>query len=287
MSKRVFDEWLSLFKDSIADYRYYTDFNKVYSNIEKNKKGLSLLNTLIGCENIEQHFDELVSSHPEVLNTIPILLAKREPEVFARDEEGGFNYRFDKMNLPFEQYKVFMRKTGLFDLLQNHLVGNIIDYAIGIETGLDSHGRKSRGGDLMENLVEEYIIKAGFTKGINYFKEMGTRDIECNWGLDLSNLSNQGKAEKRFDFVVRGSQSVYGIETNFYTTQGSKLNETARSYKTLSLEAQSIPGFRFIWITDGKGWLTSRNNLQEIFDIMDDLYCISELEQDILEVILK
>ncbi|UKI38633.1 MAG: type II restriction endonuclease [Clostridiales bacterium] len=31
-----------------------------------------------------------------------------------------------------------MRQTGLFDLLENHIINNLVDYATGVETGLDS-----------------------------------------------------------------------------------------------------------------------------------------------------
>ncbi len=284
---REFSKWLSLFKESIADYKYYTDFEKVYSNVEPIKKELNLLNSLIGDGSIEKSFEELLKQHPEVLKCIPILLAKREPDIFARDSDGEFKYRFDYANYSIEQYKVFMRKTGLFDLLEKHLISNLTDYIIGVETGLDSNGRKARGGDLMEDLVESFIIQAGFVRGQSYFKEMRISEIERMWNLDLSALSNQGRTEKRFDFVVVGAQCVYGIETNFYTTQGSKLNETARSYKTLALESQGITGFKFVWITDGKGWNTSRYNLEETFDVLDNLYCISELEDGILKRALK
>lgn len=104
----------------------------------------------------------------------------------------------------------------------------------------------------MENLVESYIQKAGFVKGITYFKEMYIHAIEKKWGIDLSSISNQGKAEKRFDFVVKTPTMVYGIETNFYGSSGSKLNETARSYKTITLETKDLTDFTFVWFTDGK-----------------------------------
>lgn len=87
------------------------------------------------------------------------------------------------MNYSVEQYKIFMRKTGLFDMIANHLVNNLVDYALGIETGLDSNGRKNRGGHQMEDLVEKYIVAAGFKKDVNYFKEMYLRDIEENGTL--------------------------------------------------------------------------------------------------------
>ena len=190
---------------------------------------------------------------------------------------------FSKMNYSAEQYKIFMRKTGLFDLITNHIINNLVDYATGIETGLDSNGRKNRGGHLMENLVEGFIQKAGYVKDKDYFKEMNLSKIENKWRIDLSAISNQGSTEKRFDFVIKTNNSIYGIETNFYGSRGSKLNETARSYKTLALEAKMIDGFKFVWFTDGKGWNSARNNLKETFDILDDIYNINDLESGVIE----
>lgn len=280
--KRDFNTWLSEFRDSIADYRYYVDFEKVYNNIDNIKVQLNILNSLIGSQNIEYDFDNLVVKYPEVLKCIPLLLAVRTSEIYAIDENGEFNYNFKHPNLSIQQYKEFMRKTGLFNLIAKHLINNLVDYATGVEVGLDSNGRKNRGGHLMENLVEKYIQKAGFIKGQNYFKEMYISEIEQKWDIDLSAISNQGKAEKRFDYVIKTNGMIYGIETNFYQSSGSKLNETARSYKTLATEANSINGFTFAWFTDGKGWISARNNLEETFGVMDMLYNIKDLENDII-----
>lgn len=174
-----------------------------------------------------------------------------------------------------------MRETGLFDLLQNHIINNLVDYVTGVETGLDSNGRKNRGGHLMENLVEGYIEKAGFTKNETYFKEMYLSEIEHRFGIDLSKISNTGKTEKRFDFVVKTENKIYAIEANFYSSEGSKLNETARSYKNIAIEAREIDGFEFVWFTDGNGWSSARHNLEEAFDVMEHIYCITDLENGI------
>jgi type II restriction enzyme len=139
----------------------------------------------------------------------------------------------------------------------------------------------------MENLVESYIQKAGFVKGITYFKEMYIHAIEKKWGIDLSSISNQGKAEKRFDFVVKTPTMVYGIETNFYGSSGSKLNETARSYKTITLETKDLTDFTFVWFTDGKGWNSARRNLEETFDVLEHIYNINDMENGIISKIMK
>lgn len=282
---RNFDEWLAKFRLSISDYDYYINFGKVYENVERVKIELNILNSLVGSKNIEKDFDNIITKYPETLKCIPLLLAVRGKEIYAQDEDGTYNYRFDVMNYDIEQYKIFMRKTGLFDLIANHLINNLVDYALGVETGLDSNGRKNRGGHQMENLVEGFIQKAGFHKDIDYFKEMYLSDIESKWDIDLSDLSNQGKARKRFDFVVKTDAMIYAIETNFYggTGGGSKLNETARSYKMLAQESASISGFTFVWFTDGTAWRSARGNLRETFEMLETIYSINDMESGIMD----
>jgi len=280
--KRNFDEWLSEFRGSIANYDYYIDFNKIYNNINKIKVELNILNSLIGSNNIEEDFENILSKYPETLKCIPLLLAVRANEIYAVDSDGEFTYNFKQQNYSVDQYKIFMRKTGLFNLLQNHIINNLVDYTTGVETGLDSNGRKNRGGHLMEDLVESFIQKAGYKKNETYFKEMYIHAITDKWGIDLSAISNSGKSEKRFDFVIKTSNRIYGIETNFYASGGSKLNETARSYKQIAQEVDTIDGFTFIWFTDGSGWKSARHNLEETFDVMKTIFNIKDLENGIL-----
>ncbi len=285
--KRDFNEWLKTFRSSICDYNYYVDFSKVYVNVDSIKVELNILNSLIGSKNIEADFEKLIKDYPQVLKCIPILLAVRGREICAIDGDGEYLFNFQKRNYSVEKYKLFMKKTGLFSLISEHIINNLVDYVTGVEVGLDSNGRKNRGGHLMENLVESYLQKVGLVKGFDYFKEMYLSDIEKKWSIDLSNISNQGKAEKRFDFVVKNGATIYGIETNFYSGGDSKLNETARSYKTIALEAKEIKGFAFVWFTDGQGWLSARRNLEETFDVMDNIYCIADLENGIATTLFK
>lgn len=280
---RNFEEWLNGFRKSIANYGYYTNFEKVYNNVDDIRIELNILNSLVGSQNIENDFENIINNYPETLKCIPILLAVRKMEIFAMDSQGGFNYNFRNMNYTAEQYKVFMRKTGLFDLLENRIVSNLVDYVTGVETGLDSNGRKNRGGHLMEDLVESYIAEAGYEKDINFFKEMYISEITEKWGIDLSAISNSGKLEKRFDFVIKTDNMIYGIEANFYASSGSKLNETARSYKQISQEADTIEGFTFIWLTDGNGWQDAKHNLEETFDVLETVYNIKDLENGVLK----
>lgn len=291
---RDFDTWLNLMTDSIATWKYYTDFGKVYVNVDKIKPELYLLNSLINSKNIEADFKNLLLEYPKILKAIPILIAKRETNIIINDAMEKYYFNFRKMNYTLDDYALFMQNTGLFDLLQNHLISNLYDYVLGIEVGLDTNARKNRTGKSMENLVESYIIRAGFVKNINYFTQMTKTKLEKEFNLNLANLEldkifkqkkGSRNAEKRFDFVIKTNNMFYLIETNFYNSSGSKLNEVARSYKELYLEFKAMPNVKFIWITDGKGWFSARENLKETFDIMDELYNIHDLDNNILESI--
>lgn len=286
---RDFDEWLNTFIPSINQYDYYVDFQKVYEIANNYKIELNILNSLIGSKNIEIEFEEILRKYPNVIEVIPALLAKRESEIYCQDEFGGKNYSFKLQSISnnintIDDCKYFMRKTGIFDLLQNHIISNLLDYITGVEVGLDTNARKNRGGKQMSNLVERYIKDTG----CEYYVEMTTNEIENKWGLNLSRITNGSRSTKRFDFVVKTDNQVYGIETNFFTASGSKLNEVARSYKELAQESLFINGFTFIWITDGsEGWTKTKRNLRETYDVLEHLYNINDLKNNVLKVIFK
>ena len=275
MTKRDFDMWLSCFKESISGYSYYVDFEKVVTNANSIKVPLNIMNSLIGSNNIRSEFVELATNYPEIIRCIPTLIAVRSNEIFIFDQGKDFKFQFKKLNFSIEEYADFMENIGLFDLISNRLVNNLYDYVLGIETGLDSNARKNRGGHQMEDLVESYIKASG----LEYYKEMYASDIQRRWGVDLSPISHDGNTEKRFDFVIYNQGTVYAIEVNFYSSSGSKLNETARSYKMIAEESKYIDNFKFVWFTDGWGWKSARSNLHETFDALDLIFCIKELDE--------
>lgn len=276
---RDFDYWLAQMRKSINTYSFYVDFDKVYANVEAMKIELNILNSLIGSQNVEKDIRFIFEKYPETLKCIPTLLAVRQNEIYAQDEEGSFSFNFSKPNYSIDEYIMFMRKTGLLNLISEHIVNNLVDYALGIETGLDSNGRKNRGGHQMENLVELYLKKAN----VEYYKEMYLTEVESKWDIDLSAISAEGTTTKRWDFVVKTQDKVYVIETNFYSAGGSKLNETSRSYKMIAEEAKTIPNFEFMWITDGGGWRSARRNLAETFNAMEHIYNITDMENGVFD----
>ena len=285
--KRNFNEWLPTMRDSISTWKYYTDFEKVYNYVESIKIELNILNSLIGSKNIENEFKKILKEYPQTLKVIPILLAKREKEIKITDINGELLFNFNKPNYSIDEYIKFMKETGLFNLLENHIINNLVDYVTGVEVGMDTNGRKNRTGNAMEDLVESYLIKHGLIKNVTYFKEMKKTEIENKFNINLNCISNQGKTEKRFDFVIYTNNHVYACECNFYGSNGSKLNETARSYKNIALEAQNLKNFTFVWFTDGIGWNAAKHNLEETFDVLDTMYNLNDLDNGVIDKLLN
>ena len=196
---RDFAQWLLTFTDSIANYKYYIDFETIYKNAEEHKIELNMMNSLIGSKTIEDDFEKLVNKYPEVIKCIPTLLAVRQYEIIVLDDDGNkFEYNFKNMNYDIEQYKVFMRETGLFDLLEKHLVNNLYDYVLGVESGLNSNARKNRGGHLMEDVVERFIQKAGFKKNENWLEnfELEVKNNQFVYDKTDENLNGENNERK-------------------------------------------------------------------------------------------
>jgi type II restriction enzyme len=280
-----FNRWLATFQNTNRTFAYWVDFNKVFKNVDNIKVELNILNSLIGSADIKNDFVKIVEKYPECLKCIPLLIAVRSSEVEQIEGIFDFSEKIAKTNFTTDKarYIKFMEKVGLFDIMENRKIKNLFDYVVGIEVGLDTNARKNRGGDLMSKIVSDYFDE----NGIKYEKEIYTHDLEKRFGLDLSPITNCGQASKRFDFVVEKNGTIYGIEVNFYSGGGSKLNETARSYKEIAVGSKNIKGFKFVWITDGAGWNSARKNLKETFDILDDIYNIADMTSGKLTRVLK
>lgn len=294
--KRDFEDIIKSLKKSITPADYFVDYPKVYVNEKDYEVHLNILNTLIGKDNIEDGFVELVSQYPEVMRSIPILLATHEHKFniinvpcievlnnirngeYAFFDEQYICYDFNKLNHSIEDYANFLKKSGLLELLQNRKIKNLVDYVIGIEVGLDSNSRKNRSGKIMEDIVEEFFK----VSGIEYYKQIKYEEIDGKFGTNFCSI---GKATKKFDFVFKSKNNndLIVMEVNCYGTQGSKPNETAKGYIELNNKVKGIQGAKFVWITDGNGWNRSKLNLEDAYDNIEHLYTIKDLENNILE----
>ena len=160
----------------------------------------------------------------------------------------------------------YLEGTGLADLFRQKKINDLVDYVFRIETGLDSNARKNRSGHVMESMVANILDK----NGVKYRQEV--------YSTEWPNLQKVlGDDEKRFDFVIKTTSKTYLIEVNFYSGGGSKLNEVARSYSDIAPKVNSVPGFEFVWITDGIGWNSAKNKLQEAYNIIPSIYNLTNI----------
>jgi DpnII restriction endonuclease. len=98
------------------------------------------------------------------------------------------------------------------------------------------------------------------------------------YSSEFPELSVLGTDEKRFDFYVETPSKKYLIEVNFYSGGGSKLNEVARAYTDLAPKVNSVDGFEFVWVTDGIGWKSARNKLEEAYNTIPSVYNLTNID---------
>ena len=263
--KRPFNEFISSLSQTNATLDYFVDFQKVIKNTYKIEVKLNQLNYLIGKENLQQAINDLWLENPTVFEVLDILLAVR-----AKDDKKTLNKKGELVFLESYFNSVqgvieFIEETGLAEIFRNKKITNLVDYVFGVEVGLDTNARKNRGGD---NMARTVAMKFHAAK-IPFETEVSSSNFP-----DLKSL---GADLKRFDFIIQTKKKTYLIETNFYNGGGSKLNEVARAYSELAPKINQYKQYEFVWITDGKGWLSAKNKLQEAYSIIPSVYNLANI----------
>lgn len=263
-----FNEFMKPLKETHFSLKDYVDFPKVAANVEAISIKLNQLNYLIGQEDMEAAVDRLWEENPKVFSVLDILIAVRSKDKKKAIDENGNIFLVSDYFSSSKQVINFLNETGLTGVFQNKQIKNLVDYVFGVEVGLDSNARKNRGGHIMENLVASIFDK----HGIKYKQEVYYTEFP-------EIVKALGADKKRFDFVIKTKDKTYLIEANFYTGGGSKLNEVARAYSELAPKINAVPGFEFVWITDGIGWESARNKLEEAFAHIPSVYNLSNLNE--------
>lgn len=291
MQKREFDDIMANLKTTIAGYDFFVDFPKAYRNVDDVSIPLNLMNSLIGrADDFDSAFISLIHKYPEVLKAIPILLAVRAGDTNYKmsvlDENDLKTFNFLKLTNTDDECLRFMDKTGLKELLTGGHVKNLVDYVTGVEVGLDSNARKNRGGKLMEQRVEDYLESFGITPMVQATKHAIVQKYGYPELLSLNLKEGKSQADKRFDFAFKYKGEVFLVETNFYSSSGSKLNEVARSYEKLADDINKLPHYKFMWITDGVGWRQAKANLHESYSHQALIMTIKDMEnRNLLDMI--
>lgn len=281
----AFEYLLSTLKDTIRTYDFFVAWKKVLGNVSQIEVSLNILNSLIGKEDIAVKLKDLIKQYPEVVPVIPFLIAVRGTNIKVADMGGDIEYSFSKKrNYTDEQIEkiiFFADKSGLLKIIANKSIKNLVDYAIGVEVGLDTNARKNRSGTAMENLTEVYIKAICDKHNFKYLAQATVAKIKQEFGKTVST----DKANRHFDFAIDTGSMVYLIEVNYYSSGGSKLKSVAGDFSSLfRLVKDENTGF--IWVTDGEGWQTAKRPLSETFNVMDYIMNINMIEQGLLEEIM-
>ena len=261
-----FNLFMSQLQETNQTLDFFCDFNKISANMAEVEMSLNTLNYLIGKENLAKGVSEIWKRDHKVFEVLGILIAVREEGKKPVVDKDG-NIVLLKSYFGSEKKVVeFLEGTGLADIFESRRIKNLVDYVFGIETGLDTNARKNRSGHIMENTVAKI------------FRDNGVKFRQEVYSSEFPELSVLGTDEKRFDFFVKTSKKKYLIEVNFYSGGGSKLNEVARAYTELAPKVNSVKGFEFVWITDGIGWKSARNKLEEAYNNIPSVYNLTSID---------
>ena len=271
--KKNFDLFMSQLAETNATLDFYTDFSKIRENVRSIEIKLNTLNYLIGKMDLDAAVKELWNNDKRVFSILDILIATRKEQNKKYLDDMGKPHLIHELLGSYEGVIKFLKETGMAEVLQNKDIKNLVDYVFGVEAGLDTHARKNRSGDITELLLHRILT----ANGIDHRMEVYSHEFpELQKAL--------GADEKRFDFVIETKRCTYLIEVNFYNGGGSKPNEVARAYRELSPIVNKVDGFEFVWVTDGQGWNSARNKLEEAYNEIDRMYNFESLGDFLKEV---
>jgi type II restriction enzyme len=257
--------FMSQLKETNQTLNFFCDFGKISANVADVEMSLNTLNYLIGREDLSQGVKDIWQRDPKVFEVLGILIAVRDEGKKPVVDGDGNVVLLKSYFESAEKVEEFLCGTGLAEVFQSRRIKNLVDYVFGIETGLDTNARKNRSGHIMEGTVAQILNE----NDIAFRQEV--------YSSEFPELSILGTDEKRFDFFIETAHKKYLIEVNFYSGGGSKLNEVARAYTELAPKVNSLTGFEFVWITDGIGWKSARNKLEEAYNTIPSVYNLTNI----------
>lgn len=272
-TKEEFNVFISQLRETNATLDFYCDFPKIAKNVADIEISLNTLNYLIGKEDLRSAVQALWDRDKRVFDVMDILIATRKKDVKKYVDNDGTMNSIHSLFTSIDGVMKFIEGTGLDNVFKNKEIKDLVDYVFGVETGLDTNARKNRSGEITETLVARIFDNAGVT----YRQQVSSKEFP-----DISDVL--GADQKVFDFVIEANNKTYLIEVNFYSGGGSKLNEVARSYTELAPKINGVSGFEFVWITDGQGWNSAKNKLEEAFATIPSIYNLTTITEFITKI---
>ena len=266
-TKEQFDLFMSQLRETNATLDFYCDFPKIARNVADIEISLNSLNYLIGKENLREAVEALWNRDSRVFEAMDILIATRKNNDKKYIDNDGSMHSVHSLFSSVDGVMKFIEGTGLDTVFKNKEVKDLVDYVFGVETGLDTNARKNRSGKITETLVARILANAG----IAYREQVSSQEFPAI-------ASVLGADQKVFDFAIAVNAKTYLIEVNFYSSGGSKLNEVARSYTDVAPKVNGVLGYEFVWITDGIGWNSARNKLEEAFAAIPSIYNLTTIQ---------
>ncbi len=263
--KQSFETFLSQLKETNVDLAFYSDFDKIEHKVAEIEISLNSLNYLLGKTDLRAAVEALWARDPQAFDVMDILIATRKEEGKKYLDAAQNCHIIHDLFSSVDGVMEFLIETGLAEVFTEKKVKNLVDFVFGVETGMDTNARKNRSGQITEKLIADILTQAG----IPFKEQVSSRNYPALHEV-------LGADHKVFDFVIEADK-VYLIEVNFYSGGGSKLNETARSYTELAPKVNSVDGFEFVWITDGIGWHSAKNKLEEAYNTIPSVYNLTTL----------
>lgn len=268
-----FNLFMSQLRETNATLDFYCDFPKIARNVADIEISLNTLNYLIGKENLREAVEALWNRDKRVFEVMDILIATRKKDDKKYIDNDGSMHSVHSLFGSVDGVMKFIEGTGLDKVFRNKEVKDLVDYVFGVETGLDTNARKNRSGEITETLVARIFSNSN----IPFREQVSSREFPAIAAV-------LGADQKVFDFAINAQGKTYLIEVNFYSSNGSKLNEVARSYTDVAPKVNGVHGFEFVWITDGIGWNSARNKLEEAFAAIPSIYNLTTITEFISKI---
>lgn len=261
--------------------------------IKRMKKDIDKLNELIGNKNFDNTLKNILVETPSIIKMIPLLIAYREENLdllmeYSYDKPWVVStYSFKLKNIDEERILSiidFFEKIGLKKFFMDKEINDVYSFILGTHLGLRASARKNKSGDFMESYVNTYISNMCTNNNLEYISQATADEILTSFNIDIKDILKN----RRPDFVINNNGKLLLIEVNFYNSTGSKIKSTANEYIKLNGELKNCLEIQdFIWITDGPAWKKEKKTLERVFENIENIINIHDMNNGYIENKLK